>query len=201
MAEAAAGQGSVRPRRRASELRVDHQPGAVLHTTPWRETSLIVEVFTRDFGRLPLVARGAKRPTSQFRSLLSPFAPLTLAWSGRGEIKNLVRVEWIGGMPPLRGRALLSAFYANELLVRLMARPIRTSGYSTGIWSCCADSRSSATTRRCARSSSSCCARWAMPYRWTSAAAVSRSTRRRVTASAPKSERTDSGRVRAIQAT
>ena len=94
MAEAAAGQGSVRPRRRASELRVDHQPGAVLHTMPWRETSLIVEVFTRDFGRLPLVARGAKRPTSQFRGLLSPFAPLALAWSGRGEIKNLVRVEW-----------------------------------------------------------------------------------------------------------
>ena len=122
MAEAAAGQGSVRPRRRASELRVDHQPGAVLHTMPWRETSLIVEVFTRDFGRLPLVARGAKRPTSQFRGLLSPFAPLALAWSGRGEIKNLVRVEWIGGMPPLRGQALLSAFYANELLVRLMAR-------------------------------------------------------------------------------
>ena len=122
MAEAAAGQGSLRPRRRASELRVDHQPGAVLHTMPWRETSLIVEVFTRDFGRLPLVARGAKRPTSQFRGLLSPFAPLALAWSGRGEIKNLVRVEWIGGTPPLRGQALLSAFYANELLVRLMAR-------------------------------------------------------------------------------
>ena len=106
MAEAA-GQGSLRPRRRPSDLRVDHQPGTVLHTTPWRETSLIVEVFTRDFGRLPLVARGAKRPTSQFRSLLSPFAPLTLAWSGRGEIKNLVRVEWVGGMPPLRGAARL----------------------------------------------------------------------------------------------
>ncbi|HTN49434.1 MAG TPA: DNA repair protein RecO [Burkholderiaceae bacterium] len=112
----------TKPHRRVSDARVDHQPGIVLHATPWRETSLIVEVFTRDYGRTPLIARGAKRPTSQFRGLLAPFAPLALSWSGRGEIKNLVRVEWVGGMPPLRGQALLSAFYANELLVRLLAR-------------------------------------------------------------------------------
>jgi DNA repair protein RecO (recombination protein O) len=113
---------SGRPRLRGSESRVDHQPGFVLHTTAWRETSLVVEAFTRDYGRVALVARGAKRPTSQFRGLLTPFAPLALSWSGRNEIKNLVRAEWIGGMPPLRGSSLLSAFYANELLVRLLAR-------------------------------------------------------------------------------
>jgi DNA repair protein RecO (recombination protein O) len=113
---------AVRTRRRGSDVRVDHQPGVVLHTTPWRETSLIVEVLSRDYGRIGLVARGAKRPTSQFRGLLAPFAPLALSWSGRGEIKNLVRVEWIGGLAPLRGKALLAAFYANELLVRLLAR-------------------------------------------------------------------------------
>jgi DNA repair protein RecO (recombination protein O) len=111
-----------KPRRRGTDARVDHQPGVVLHSTPWRETSLIVEAFTRDYGRVGLVARGAKRPTSQFRGLLAPFAPLSLSWSGRNEIKNLVRVEWIGGLTPLRGNALLAAFYANELVVRLLAR-------------------------------------------------------------------------------
>jgi DNA repair protein RecO (recombination protein O) len=68
------------------------------------------------------VARGAKRPTSQFRGLLAPFAPLMLAWSGRNDIKSLVRAEWCGGLAPLRGDALLAGFYVNELLVRLLAR-------------------------------------------------------------------------------
>lgn len=111
-----------RSRKRGSDVRVEQQPGFVLHSYAWRETSLIVEVFTRDFGRLALVARGAKRPTSQFRGLLSPFAPLALGWSGRSEIKSLVRVEWLGGLAPLRGDGLLAAFYLNELLVRLLQR-------------------------------------------------------------------------------
>jgi DNA repair protein RecO (recombination protein O) len=103
-------------------VRVDHQPGFVLHSYPWRETSLVVEFFSREFGRVALVARGAKRPTSQFRGLLSPFNPLAASWSGRNDIKMLVRADWLGGMQPLRGDALLAAFYANELLVRLLAR-------------------------------------------------------------------------------
>ena len=107
---------------RGGDLRVDHQPGFVLHATPWRETSLIIEVLTRDFGRLALVARGAKRPTSQFRGVLAPFAPVALAWSGRNDIKTLIRAEWVGGLTPLRGDGLLAAFYMNELLVRLLAR-------------------------------------------------------------------------------
>lgn len=114
---------AARPsRRRGPEHRIDQQPGFVLHSYPWRETSLILEVFTRDHGRVALVARGAKRPTSQFRGLLSPFCPLAVSWSGKGEVKTLVRLEWLGGMVPLRGEALLSAFYVNELLVRLLAR-------------------------------------------------------------------------------
>lgn len=111
-----------RPARRRSDSRIDHQPGFVLHSYAWRETSLIVETFTREFGRVAVVARGAKRPTSQFRGLLSPFNPIALSWSGRNEIKTLVRAEWLGGMQPLRGDSLLAAFYANELLVRLLAR-------------------------------------------------------------------------------
>jgi DNA repair protein RecO (recombination protein O) len=103
-------------------LRVEHQPGFVLHATPWRETSLVIEVLARDHGRLALVARGAKRPTSQFRGLLAPFAPLALSWSGRGEVRTLIRAEWLGGLAPPRGDGLLAAFYLNELVVRLLAR-------------------------------------------------------------------------------
>jgi DNA repair protein RecO (recombination protein O) len=120
MTEAAAA--AAPARRRAGDARVDQQPGFVLHSYAWRETSLIIEAFTRDFGRVALVARGAKRPTSQFRGLLSPFSPLALGWSGRNEIKSLVRVEWLGGLAPLRGDGLLAAFYLNELLVRLLPR-------------------------------------------------------------------------------
>jgi DNA repair protein RecO (recombination protein O) len=109
-------------RRSGAALRIEEQPGFVLHTYPWRESSLIVEALTRDHGRVALVARGAKRPTSQFRGLLSPFCPLQLSWSGRNDIKSLTRVEWGGGLTPLRGGGLLAAFYLNELLVRLLAR-------------------------------------------------------------------------------
>jgi DNA repair protein RecO (recombination protein O) len=127
MSEAPAAPAPPPPRKRGGSRaggseRIDQQPGFVLHTYAWRETSLIVEVFTRDHGRVALVARGAKRPTSHFRGLLDPFCPLALSWSGRNEIKSLVRVEWLGGLAPLRGDGLLSAFYLNELLVRLLVR-------------------------------------------------------------------------------
>ena len=115
--------GGRRPARAPrSEARVERQPGFILHAYAWRETSLIVEALTRDLGRLALVARGAKRPTSQFRGILMPFSPLLLSWSGRTELKTLVRAEWQGGLTPLRGEGLLAAFYLNELVVRLLPR-------------------------------------------------------------------------------
>lgn len=118
-----------------SEQRVYQQPAFVLHTYPWRETSLIVEFFTRDFGRISMVARGAKRPTSQYRGLLNPFCPLTLSYSGKGEVKNLLRCEWYGNIP-LSEKVLMSAFYINELLVRLLPKgipekPLFTQYYET----------------------------------------------------------------------
>lgn len=123
LASAATASATQRPtRRRVGDSRIDNQPGFVLHSYAWRETSLIVETFTQQFGRVAVVARGAKRPMSQFRGLLSPFNPIAISWSGRNEIKTLVRAEWLGGMQPLRGDSLLAAFYANELLVRLLAR-------------------------------------------------------------------------------
>lgn len=124
-------------RRRGPEARVDHQPAFVLHTYPWRETSLIVETLTRDHGRVAMVARGAKRRTSQLRGLLSPFSALALGWSGRGEVRTLLRAEWTGGLVPLRGDALLAGFYLNELIVRLLARadphPALFGAYARGL--------------------------------------------------------------------
>lgn len=102
--------------------RIEQQPSFVLHTYPWRETSLIAEIFSRDHGRVALVAKGARRPQSPLRGVLMAFQPLLVDWSGGGEVKTLVRAEWQGGQPLLGGRALLCGYYLNELLVRLTAR-------------------------------------------------------------------------------
>ena len=98
------------------------QEGFVLHTYPYRETSLLVEALTRGSGRVTLVAKGARRPRSSVRGALMAFQPLALSWFGKGEMKTLAQAEWQGGQPLLRGEALLCGFYLNELLVRLLAR-------------------------------------------------------------------------------
>jgi DNA repair protein RecO (recombination protein O) len=102
--------------------RVAHEPGYVLHHYDWSETSLIVEAFTRGYGRVALVAKGAKRPSSGFRCVLLPLQPLALSWGGAAEIRTLKSAEWGGGQVMPRGDALLSGYYANELLLRLLAR-------------------------------------------------------------------------------
>ncbi|MGN6082484.1 DNA repair protein RecO [Trinickia sp.] len=102
--------------------RIAEQPAFVLHSYPYRETSLIIDVFSRDHGRLALVAKGAKRPHSALRGVLQTFQPLSMAWSGKSEMRTLTGAEWVGGMLPLRGDALLCGFYVNELLVKFCAR-------------------------------------------------------------------------------
>lgn len=110
-------------RKRASpELRIHEQPGFVLHRYMYKESSLIVDVFSRDHGRVALVAKGAKRPQSRLRGVLQTFQPLSLNWSGRSELRNLISAEWVGGMAPLESSALLYGFYLNELLLKLTAR-------------------------------------------------------------------------------
>jgi DNA repair protein RecO (recombination protein O) len=104
------------------EHRITHQPGFVLHSYPYKETSLIVDVFTRDYGRIALVAKGAKRPHSKLRGVLQTFQPLSISWSGKSEVRTLVAAEWIGGLLPLERSALLCGFYLNELLVKFLAR-------------------------------------------------------------------------------
>lgn len=104
------------------ETRITDQPGFVLHSYPYKETSLIVDVFSRDHGRVALVAKGAKRPHSKLRGALQTFQPLSVSWSGRAEVRTLTGAEWIGGLLPLEKSALLCGFYLNELLVKLLAR-------------------------------------------------------------------------------
>jgi DNA repair protein RecO (recombination protein O) len=105
-----------------ASARTDNEPGFVLHSWPFRETSLIVEVFTRHHGRMALIARGARRPRSALRGQTQPFAPLLLSWFGKSEVRTLHGAEWQGGMAPLAGLPLICGFYLNELLLKLLAR-------------------------------------------------------------------------------
>jgi DNA repair protein RecO (recombination protein O) len=94
----------------------------VLHSYPFKETSLVVELFTRDFGRVAVVAKGARRPKSSLRGILLAFQPLLVSWSGKGELQTLVRAEWHGAYHPLKGLSLICGFYLNELLLKLLPR-------------------------------------------------------------------------------
>ncbi len=105
-----------------SSRRISDEPSFVLHRYDWSESSLIVEVFSRHHGRLALVAKGAKRPSSNFRPVLLPLQPLRLAFGGDAEIRTLKGAEWVGGQVMPTGDALLSGYYLNELLLRLLAR-------------------------------------------------------------------------------
>lgn len=102
--------------------RIQNEPAFVLHTRPWKETSLVLELLTRRHGRVVAVAKGARRPQSALRPVLMPFQPLLATWSGRHEVRLLHSVEWRGGIPQLSGTALLCGFYLNELLMAALAR-------------------------------------------------------------------------------
>ena len=101
------------------------QAAYILHQHDYRDSSLLLEVFAREHGRIGLVARGARAPRSRIRGLLQPFQPLLLSWSGRGELGTVTGVEAaaaFGGTARLAGAALYSGFYVNELVLRLLAR-------------------------------------------------------------------------------
>ena len=94
----------------------------VLHRRDYSNTSLLLELFVSGSGRLPAIAKGAKRKGAASSALLQPFQPLWLGTAGRGEVRTLTRVEAAGPPLGLQGRALVSGFYLNELLVRLLGR-------------------------------------------------------------------------------
>jgi DNA repair protein RecO (recombination protein O) len=94
----------------------------VLHTYPFKETSLVVELFSKEFGRIAAVAKGARRPHSAMRGMLQSFQMLSGAWSGKNELKTLHSLDWNAGLTLLKGEALMCGFYMNELLLRLLPR-------------------------------------------------------------------------------
>ena len=118
-------------------IRRTEEAAFLLHFTPYRETSLVVDLFTREHGRVAAVAKGAKRPRSALRAVLLQFQPLSVSYTGRGDLRTLTGAEWAGGLIAPRGDALLCAFYLNELLVRLLARedphPSLYDGYARAL--------------------------------------------------------------------
>ena len=104
-------------------MRVEQQPGFILHSRPYRETSLLLEVLSRDHGRVGLVARGVRSARSRTpRALLQPLMLLNFAWSGQGELATLTAAEAAGAPLALTGEALLCGLYLNELITRLLPR-------------------------------------------------------------------------------
>ncbi|MCK5361068.1 MAG: DNA repair protein RecO, partial [Gammaproteobacteria bacterium] len=103
-------------------MRVQSQQAFLLHSRPFRETSLIIEVFSRQHGRVGLLARGVRNPKSRKRALVMPFQPLLLGWSGKGELPLLTDIEAIGPARELLSEQRYVAFYLNELLLKLLHR-------------------------------------------------------------------------------
>ena len=103
-------------------MRVHQQPAFILHQHDYSETSLLLEVFTAGHGRIGLIAKGARRPSSRLRGVLKPFQRLLIAWSGKGELAVLTAAESDGPDCSPGGPALYCGFYMNEVLLRLLHR-------------------------------------------------------------------------------
>jgi len=101
-------------------MRVDNQPAYILHQRPFRDTSQILEVFTKDFGRLSIMSRGSRGPKSRLKNVIQPFRALVISWSGRGEMPTLTGAEPASqSIAFLQGKSLACALYINELLMYL----------------------------------------------------------------------------------
>ena len=103
------------------------QRAFVLHSRPWSETSLMLDVFTEESGRVRLVAKGARSKRSNLKGALQPFTPLLLRFGGRGEVKTLRSAEAVSLALPLSGITLYSGLYVNELLSRVLEHETRFS--------------------------------------------------------------------------
>ncbi len=103
-------------------MRVELQPAYILHTRPFRDTSLLLDCFSKSYGRMTLVAKGARSPKQRQRHLLQPFIPLLLSWQGKSDLKTLIAVESHGAAFDLKNNYLYSGFYINELLIYLLAQ-------------------------------------------------------------------------------
>lgn len=122
-------------------MKVSLHPCYILHQRPYRETSLILDIFSRDYGKLSLVARGARKGRNNQRSIMQTNQKLNMAWTIRGEMGTLTGIEALGNNYNLANRALLAAFYINELLMRLLHKhepcPELFDAYETALRTLC----------------------------------------------------------------
>lgn len=109
-------------------MRVDLQPAYILHTRPYRDTSLLIDFLTPDFGRVTAVARGVRKNKTPKRQLLNPFSRLLVCWQGKTDMKLLTSFESDNHFLTLTANHLYSGFYLNELLVRLLPEMDRHNG-------------------------------------------------------------------------
>lgn len=105
-----------------SANRIKGEPGFVLHWRPYSESSLLLDLYSRTYGRIAAIAKGARSRKSPYRGTLRPFALITLGWSGKGDVKTLTQCEWAGPGVGLRGPGLFCGYYLNELLVKFLHR-------------------------------------------------------------------------------
>lgn len=103
-------------------MRIALQPAFILHHRPYRETSVLLDALTSEFGRVALVARGVRSTRSRLRGLLQPFVPLLISWRGNGELLSMESAEANGAPLQLRRNCLLSGFYLNELLSKVLQK-------------------------------------------------------------------------------
>ena len=103
-------------------MRPTLEPSYVLHSRPYRESSLLLEALSRTHGRVGLVARGARGARSRWKNVLQPFRPLLLSWNQRGELGTLTSADQVASPPALAGESLFCGLYANELTTRLLQR-------------------------------------------------------------------------------
>ncbi len=136
------------------DMRVNLQPAYVMHSRPYRDSSALLDVFTAEYGRVSMVARGTRRPSRRGSgvALLQPFVPLLLSFSGRSELKTLVATEPAQGLFALRGERMFSGMYMNELLVRLLhrndAHPALFAAYDQALKALAGNSAADAVLRR-----------------------------------------------------
>lgn len=103
-------------------MRVENEPAWLLHHRPFQDASRILDVLSRNHGRLSLVARGSRSGRSRLKGLLRPFAPLQLSWVARSELGTLTGADRLGGPVTLAGEALMAGYYVNELILHLVHR-------------------------------------------------------------------------------
>ncbi len=104
------------------QRRVQQQSGYILHHRPFRDSSQILDIVTRDHGRIAVVARGSRRARSRLAGVLRPFLPLRISWVAKSDLGTLTDAEAAGRPLGMSGDAMLSAYYVNELLLNLLHR-------------------------------------------------------------------------------